>query len=287
MDTRLGSISVHLDTPQCFSAEMYAADLHVPGASEELKLNIGQETLRGLMASWMTRRRQRSSITSTAANGDAESGIGEHHPDRRPSSDDSHDDSNSHQPLVLPAFEFSTSSPPSIITEGSQGGPWRKKASELDGSEDEKDLPWWVMDCVLHNRLPPRENAKCSFFLQPCEGTSLQILTQGKLSAPRILRMHKVVNYVLEKLVIDKPLEDSVSETTSTTGRQGSQQAVGNGYGPFRPGSRVWQQPVKPVVEIVCNDQVLPLEMSLATVRAYIWKKPEDLCLQYRTVPNR
>ncbi len=85
-----------------------------------LQLNIGQETLRGLMANWMTRRRQRSSTTSTAANGDAESGIGEHHPDRRPSSDDSHDDSNSHQPLVLPAFEFSTSSPPSIITEGSQ-----------------------------------------------------------------------------------------------------------------------------------------------------------------------
>ncbi len=45
MDTRLGSISVHLDTPQCFSAEMYAADLHVPGASEELKVNV----LEGLM----------------------------------------------------------------------------------------------------------------------------------------------------------------------------------------------------------------------------------------------
>jgi hypothetical protein len=41
-----------------------------------------------------------------------------------------------------------------------QGGPWRKKASELDGSEDEKELPWWVIDYVLHNRLPPRENAK-------------------------------------------------------------------------------------------------------------------------------
>jgi WD repeat-containing protein 48 len=73
----------------------------------------------------------------------------------------------------------------------------------------------------------------------------------------------QVVNYVLEKLVIDKPLEDSASETASTTGRQGSQQAVGNGYGPFRPGSRVWQQPVKPVVEIVCNDQVLQQYCSL------------------------
>lgn len=38
MDTRLGSISVHLDTPQCFSAEMYAVDLNVAGASEELKV---------------------------------------------------------------------------------------------------------------------------------------------------------------------------------------------------------------------------------------------------------
>ncbi|CAK9201146.1 unnamed protein product [Sphagnum troendelagicum] len=287
MDTRLGSISVHLDTPQCFSAEMYAADLHVPGASEELKLNIGQETLRGLMASWMARRRQRTSIISATANGDVESGVGEHRSDHRPPTDDSHDDViNIHQPSVLPAFDFSNSSPPSIITEGSQGGPWRKKASELDGSEDEKELPWWVIDCVLHNRLPPRENAKCSFFLQPCEGTSLQILTQGKLSAPRILRMHKVANYVLEKLVPDRPLEDSASEGVSTAGQQGSQQAVGNSYGSHRPGSRVWQ-PVKPVVEVLCNNQVLPPEMSLATVRAYIWKKPEDLYLHYRIAPSQ
>ena len=33
-------MSVHLDTPQCFSAEMYAVDLHVPGASEELKVRL-------------------------------------------------------------------------------------------------------------------------------------------------------------------------------------------------------------------------------------------------------
>jgi WD repeat-containing protein 48 len=112
---------VHLDTPQCFSAEMYAADLHVPGASEELKLNIGQETLRGLMANWMARRRQRTSIISATANGDVESGVGEHRSDHQPPTDDSHDDViNIHQPSVLPSFEFSNSSPPSIITEGSQ-----------------------------------------------------------------------------------------------------------------------------------------------------------------------
>lgn len=33
---------------------------------------------------------------------------------------------------------------------------------------------------------------RCSFYLHPCEGSTVQILTQGKLSAPRILRIHKV-----------------------------------------------------------------------------------------------
>lgn len=40
MDTRLGSLSVHLDTPQCFSAEMYAVDLNLSGASDELKVDM-------------------------------------------------------------------------------------------------------------------------------------------------------------------------------------------------------------------------------------------------------
>ncbi|GKV07370.1 hypothetical protein SLEP1_g19157 [Rubroshorea leprosula] len=94
--------------------------------------------------------------------------------------------------MVYPPFQFSTVCPPSIITEGSQGGPWRKKITELDGTEDDKEFPCWVLDCILNNRLPPRENAKCSFYLHPCEGSAIQILTQGKLSAPRILRIHKV-----------------------------------------------------------------------------------------------
>lgn len=40
VDTRLGSLSVHLDTPQCFSAEMYSADLQISGKPEDDKVNI-------------------------------------------------------------------------------------------------------------------------------------------------------------------------------------------------------------------------------------------------------
>lgn len=38
VDTRLGSLSVHLDTPQCFSAEMYSADLGIAGKPEDDKV---------------------------------------------------------------------------------------------------------------------------------------------------------------------------------------------------------------------------------------------------------
>jgi WD repeat-containing protein 48 len=39
VDTRLGSLSVHLDTPQCFSAEMYSVDLNIIGKPEDDKVS--------------------------------------------------------------------------------------------------------------------------------------------------------------------------------------------------------------------------------------------------------
>uniref|UniRef100_A0A1D1XI50 WD repeat-containing protein 48 n=1 Tax=Anthurium amnicola TaxID=1678845 RepID=A0A1D1XI50_9ARAE len=284
VDTRLGSLSVHLDTPQCFSAEMYAVDLNIPGASEELKINLAQETLRGLLSHWLTKRRQRS-ISLASANGDMPSGrdvaLRSHSHAREV------DDTVESQNMVLPAFEFSTVSPPSIITEGSQGGPWRKKLTELDGTEDEKDLPWWCPDCILNGRMPPRENTKCSFYLHACEGSNVQLLTQGKLSAPRILRIHKVVNYVIEKMVLDKPVEGGNTDGTFGSGFSSVQsQFSAGGDNAFRAGLKPWPK-LKPSIEILCNNQVLSPEMSLATVRAYIWKKPDDLILNYRLVQSR
>ncbi|XP_034707693.1 WD repeat-containing protein 48 isoform X3 [Vitis riparia] len=190
VDTRLGSLSVHLDTPQCFSAEMYSADLNIIGKPEDDKVNLARETLKGLLSHWLTKRKQRFGSQSVA-NGEVASGkeISTRSITHSRMEIDGNAENDS---MVYPPFEFSTVSPPSIITEGSQGGPWRKKITDLDGTEDEKDFPWWCLDCVLNNRLPPRENTKCSFYLQACEGSTVQILTQGKLSAPRILRIHKV-----------------------------------------------------------------------------------------------
>ncbi|XP_027931443.1 WD repeat-containing protein 48-like [Vigna unguiculata] len=285
VDTRLGSLSVHLDTPQCFSAEMYSADLNIVGKPEDDKVNLARETLKGLLAPWLRKRKQRSG-SSAPANGELLSGKD------TASRSSTHsrvevDGSSDNDAMVYPPFEFSVTYPPSIITEGTHGGPWRKKTTDLEGTKDDKDFPWWCLDCVLNNRLPPRENTKCSFYLQPCEGSSVQILTQGKLSAPRILRIHKVVNYVIEKMVLDKPLDSLNAESSFSPGLTASQsqhQVVGDGS--FRSGFQPWQK-LKPSIEILCNNQVLSPEMSLATVRAYIWKKSDDLILNYRLVQGR
>ncbi|XP_027159369.1 WD repeat-containing protein 48 isoform X1 [Coffea eugenioides] len=284
VDTRLGNLAVHLDTPQCFSAEMYSADLNIIGKPEDDKVNLARETLKGLLAHWLTKRRQRF---GSQASGNVEVQSGKDVSSRSITLSRVEVDGNAeNDSMVYPPFEFSVAAPPSIITEGSLGGPWRKKITDLDGSEDEKDFPWWVLDCVLNNRLPPRENTKCSFYLHPCEGSTIQILTQGKLSAPRILRIHKVVNYVVEKMVLDKPLDNMNSDGMfPVAGGQLPHPAAG-GDGSFRSGVKHWQK-LKPCIEILCNNQVLSPDMSLATVRTYIWKKPEDLVLNYRVVQGR
>ncbi|XP_042014970.1 WD repeat-containing protein 48-like isoform X2 [Salvia splendens] len=285
VDTRLGSLSVHLDTPQCFSAEMYSADLGIAGKPEDDKINLARETLKGLLAHWLTKRRQKFG-SQNLANG--EISPGKEISTRTLTLSRVEGDGNSeNDSAVYPPFEFLAASPPSIVTEGSQGGPWRKKITDLDGTEDEKDFPWWVLDCVLNNRLPPRENTKCSFYLHPCEGSNVQVLTQGKLSAPRILRIHKVVNYVVEKMLLDKPMDSLNADGTFAPNAPGVQiphAVVGDVS--LRSGLKPWQK-LRPSIEILCNNQVLPPDMSLATVRAYIWKKSEDLILNYRIVQGR
>lgn len=284
-DTRLGSLSIHLDTPQCFSAEMYSVDLNVAGVTEDHKICLAEETIKGLFAHWLAKRKAKSGFHAPS-NGDVPSGKDTSVRGHSHSKVEVDDKAENHSSVVRHAFEFSTVSPPSIITEGSHGGPWRKKITDLDGTEDEKDIPRWCLDCALDKGVPAKDITKCSFYLHPCEGSTVQVLTQGKLSAPRILRIHKVVNYVIEKMVLDKVSDTRSSDGTLAPGLPGQSQFSNTvGDGAFRLGSK--PQKLKPTIEILCNNQVLSPEMSLATVRAYIWKKPDDLVLSYRVVQGR
>ncbi|KAF3335023.1 WD repeat-containing protein 48-like isoform X1 [Carex littledalei] len=295
MDTRMGCLSVHLDMPQCFSAEMYATDLNLSGFNEDAKINLAHETLKGLLYHWLTKRKPKSggSAIHNLSNG-SDGVVGKFSSTdpavrnvplmRVESSDADVADHSQLNSSTYSVFDFLTDSPPSIITEGAHSGPWRKKCVDLDGTEDDRDLPWWCIECVVSGRYP-KENTKCSFYLQPLEGSPVPSVTQGKLSAPRILRIHKVVNYVVEKFLLDKPLDPANNDGSFGLGT-GQVQFPALGENPLRAGVKPWQK-YKPTIEVLCNNQVLPPEMSLATVRTYIWKKPEDLVLQYRIVQSR
>lgn len=121
---------------------------------------MARETLKGLLAPWLSKKKHKFGPQSLA-NGEVPPVRDRDVSSRSITLSKVEVDGNSeNDSSVYPPFDFSTVSPPSIITEGSQNGPWRKKITEMDSTEDEKDLPWWVLDCVLHNRLPPREHTK-------------------------------------------------------------------------------------------------------------------------------
>lgn len=47
---------------------------------------------------------------------------------------------------------------------------------------------------------------RCSFYLHPYEGQTITVLTQGKLSAPRILRIHKVSSLISTNVLTQQQL---------------------------------------------------------------------------------
>jgi len=119
-------------------------------------------------------------------------------------------------------------------------------------------------------------------------------------------------------MVLDNPLDSLAIDAASVSG--GQPQPLFSGNGLLQSGLKPWQK-LRPSIEILCNSQasqtsrdptialflvsinclqyeaeravslwlfqVLSPDMSLATVRAYVWKKPEDLILNYRVAIAR
>lgn len=147
----------------------------------------------------------------------------------------------------LPPYDF-PSHIPVIVTEGSSPVPILKECvSSFNGSE-EKRLPSWVVELIRDNRSPPRNTEKMAFTLHPLEGSDLPCLSTNTLNAPRVLRVRKVAAYV-SKEIRELDLDESD-------------------------------------IDILCNGQLIPPKMSLATVHQFRWKSPDDLRLQFRRRPK-
>lgn len=90
-----------------------------------------------------------------------------------------------------------------------------------------------------------------------------------RLTATQMLRMKKVAGYVVDKLLARR-------QESLNLDQKNPQNAV---QAPFWS---TFQVPAEDQVEIVCNDTLVPANMTLAQARRYLFKQSGDLKLEYR-----
>ncbi|KAL8354053.1 hypothetical protein RB601_003755 [Gaeumannomyces tritici] len=149
-----------------------------------------------------------------------------------------------------------------IIQEEMQGGSaelYRGTVETVGHDADaiEQQAPMWLGDVLLLNSVPPKDPVKVSFVLHPWQDTLPHIATtdgNNRLNANRMLRVRKILAYVAER--IDPP-EDPENPDPDA----------------LKP---------EEYLELYCQDQLLPNSMSLATLRAHIWRGGNDVVLHYK-----
>ena len=226
----------------CFNAEAYAADLRVTADlrltphEPELRINLGERFLASLFYTWRL-----GALAALSAATPPVPPVGTEAPP--PQRDEE----------TLPTFAFADL-PLHTLCVIDDGVVVLRCAADALPSEPPEGMPRWLLDTALFGRYEPRESLKISFVLEPhpsdacSRGGKLPELrsSECRLSAPRALKLAKVLQYVDEKL-----------------GRG----AYPNGF------------------ELSCADNVLRPDMSLGTARAFFWKQGGDMLVHYREVP--
>ncbi|KLU91936.1 WD repeat-containing protein 5B [Magnaporthiopsis poae ATCC 64411] len=149
-----------------------------------------------------------------------------------------------------------------IIQEEMQGGSaelYRGTVETVGQDADaiEQQAPMWLGEVLLLNAVPPKEPVKVSFVLHPWQDTLPHIATtdgNNRLNANRMLRVRKILAYVAER--IDPPEDPDNPDPDA-----------------LKP---------EEYLELYCQDQLLPNSMSLATLRAHIWRGGNDVVLHYK-----
>ncbi|KAI0067430.1 WD40 repeat-like protein [Artomyces pyxidatus] len=149
----------------------------------------------------------------------------------------------------------------------------------------EETMPMWLLEYLLLSKAPPITITKIGFVLlpypskEPGEEQLPELLntSQSKLTASRFLRVRKLTSHVQDKL--DKMAGGlSVATSPRTTPRTTPRSSL---EGHTRPHIDGRPRP-EDAWEILCNDIVLPLDMTLAGVRQYVWRQAGELTMYYR-----
>ncbi|KAI8824319.1 uncharacterized protein EV422DRAFT_565017 [Fimicolochytrium jonesii] len=143
---------------------------------------------------------------------------------------------------------------------------YRGKVGDMGGmGEVEKlqaVLPTWVFEAAVQGKaVMPKENVKVAFMLYPMPGNSGPDIPRSgtRLSANRMLKMRKLMGFVVEKLGLAPSPEQ----------RRQNPEAAGE----FNP---------EDFVEILCQDKVAHPNMTLGAVKHHLWKGGSELSLFFQ-----
>ena len=176
-DSSLGVVAGQLNPSSCFSCEAYVKHFGYPEAPPDEKINMAVEMLKELFKTWR--------FGYLRNKGDVKEETFEIEGIKKEEESDS-------------IFHFAAESSPAVIVSGDAHSlPWKKRCSEMDGTED---IPIWAAKCVLDKKYPISKALKMSFILCPRKGSNLPPMQQSKLSAPRVLEVEKITDYVMKKL---------------------------------------------------------------------------------------
>jgi len=145
----------------------------------------------------------------------------------------------------------------------------------------EREGPTWLGDVLLANKMPAKDPVKVSFVLLPW-GDLLPGIAgsdgNSRLNANRMLRVKKILAYVAERIEILPNESDENRDSTKE-----SKPFSSNGENPEDSTNEAPELKPEEFLDLYCYDQKLPITMSLATLRAHVWKGGADVMLYYKS----
>ncbi|KAF5101504.1 hypothetical protein D0Z03_000582 [Geotrichum reessii] len=148
----------------------------------------------------------------------------------------------------------------------------------------EKLIPAWIARVLLLDQIPEKPEVKVGFVLVPCteaEQAAPGILPLppvqqggGRLNGYQMLRAHKAVSYLIERLQV--PLDNEPTDTVIVDGKRVVPELAG------KSDEEIAAMDHNNWIELVCQNQVVPRTMTLATIRTRIWRSGGDVVLKYR-----
>jgi len=161
-------------------------------------------------------------------------------------------------------------------------------SGDFDGTEViDVQIPRWVSDCVLYKNFLTRETAKYGFKLLSGDDQLPKLPIQGRLNAPRLLKIRKVIIFVTTKLDLilpDKPILDEQTTSAVSTPTTTTTPPLSTNDSTTTTTNPAEENTIRPeeYLEILCGNKTVSPELNLASVKTFFWKSGDDLLLYYR-----